>query len=83
MEQICSSTNLNQALRRVKKNKGCAGVDKLDIDATIFKLRQASNGQRFARVFWMEATDLTRSWCGNPQTEWWRQTTIPVIIEDA
>jgi len=45
MEQICSSTNLNQALRRVKKNKGCAGVDKLDIDATILKLRQASNGQ--------------------------------------
>ncbi|MCE7729347.1 group II intron reverse transcriptase/maturase [Vibrio campbellii] len=45
MEQICSSTNLNQALRRVKKNKGCAGVDKLDIDATISQLRQASNGQ--------------------------------------
>lgn len=45
MEQICSSTNLNQALRRVKKNKGCAGVDKLDINATIFQLRQASNGQ--------------------------------------
>ena len=45
MEQICSSTNLNQALRRVKKNKGCAGVDKLDIDATISMLRQASNGQ--------------------------------------
>ena len=35
MEQICSSANLNQALRRVKKNKGCAGVDKLDITATI------------------------------------------------
>ncbi|NOH95141.1 group II intron reverse transcriptase/maturase [Vibrio sp. AIC-3] len=45
MEQICSSTNLNQALRRVKKNKGCAGVDKLDINATISRLRQASNGQ--------------------------------------
>ena len=45
MERICSSTNLNQALRRVKKNKGCAGVDKLDITATISKLRQASNGQ--------------------------------------
>lgn len=45
MEQICSSTNLNQALRRVKKNKGCAGVDKLDINATISQLRQASNGQ--------------------------------------
>lgn len=45
MEQICSSTNLNQALRRVKKNKGCAGVDKLGIEATILKLRQASNGQ--------------------------------------
>ncbi|TKF84108.1 group II intron reverse transcriptase/maturase [Vibrio breoganii] len=45
MEQICSSTNLNHALRRVKKNKGCAGVDKLDINATISMLRQASNGQ--------------------------------------
>ncbi|WEM43939.1 group II intron reverse transcriptase/maturase [Photobacterium sp. DA100] len=45
MEQICSSTNLNQALRRVKKNKGCAGVDKLDITATISMLRQSSNGQ--------------------------------------
>ncbi|MDP2515348.1 RNA-directed DNA polymerase [Photobacterium damselae subsp. piscicida] len=45
MEQICSSTNLNQALRRVKKNKGCAGVDKLDINATISQLRQASNGK--------------------------------------
>lgn len=45
MEQICSSANLNHALRRVKKNKGCAGVDKLDITATISKLRQASNGQ--------------------------------------
>jgi group II intron reverse transcriptase/maturase len=45
MEQICSSANLNQALRRVKKNKGCAGVDKLDIHATVSKLRQASNGQ--------------------------------------
>ncbi|MGR5150168.1 group II intron reverse transcriptase/maturase, partial [Photobacterium alginatilyticum] len=45
MEQICSSTNLNQALRRVKKNKGCAGVDKLDINATISRLREASNGQ--------------------------------------
>jgi len=44
MEQICSSTNLNQALRRVKKNKGCAGIDRLDIIATIEKLRQSSNG---------------------------------------
>lgn len=45
MEQICSSANLNQALRRVKKNKGCAGVDKLDIAATVSMLRHASNGQ--------------------------------------
>lgn len=45
MEQICSSANLNHALRRVKKNKGCAGIDRLDITATISKLRQASNGQ--------------------------------------
>ncbi|WP_287025780.1 group II intron reverse transcriptase/maturase [Vibrio sp.] len=46
MEQICSSANLNDALRRVKKNKGCAGVDNLDITATISKLRQSSNGQK-------------------------------------
>nr|WP_158134829.1 group II intron reverse transcriptase/maturase [Vibrio navarrensis] len=45
MEQISSSANLNHALRRVKKNKGCAGVDRLDITATFSKLRQASNGQ--------------------------------------
>lgn len=45
MEQIGSSANLKHALRRVKKNKGCAGVDRLDITATISKLRQASNGQ--------------------------------------
>nr|WP_232475331.1 group II intron reverse transcriptase/maturase [Vibrio vulnificus] len=29
----------------MKRNKGCAGVDRLDITATISKLRQASNGQ--------------------------------------
>lgn len=45
MEQIGSSATLKHALRRVKKNKGCAGVDRLDITATISKLRQASNGQ--------------------------------------
>ncbi|ENO1171857.1 RNA-directed DNA polymerase [Vibrio vulnificus] len=45
MEQISASANLNHALRRVKRNKGCAGVDRLDIAATISKLRQASNGQ--------------------------------------
>ncbi|EHU4928623.1 group II intron reverse transcriptase/maturase [Vibrio vulnificus] len=45
MEQISASANLNHALRRVKRNKGCAGVDRLDITATISKLRQASNGQ--------------------------------------
>ncbi|MGL0927445.1 group II intron reverse transcriptase/maturase, partial [Vibrio vulnificus] len=43
MEHISSSANLNHALRRVKKNKGCAGVDRLDITATLSKLRQASN----------------------------------------
>ncbi|WP_225247108.1 RNA-directed DNA polymerase [Vibrio campbellii] len=58
MEQICSSTNLNQALRRVKKNKGCAGVDKLDIDALSLSFDKLQTGKRFARVFWMEATDL-------------------------
>lgn len=32
MEQICSRTNLNQAYKRVKSNKGAAGVDGITVD---------------------------------------------------
>jgi len=46
LERISASANLNLALRRVKSNKGCAGVDRLDIAATIRKLRQGNNGQQ-------------------------------------
>ncbi|MFH0263956.1 MULTISPECIES: group II intron reverse transcriptase/maturase [Vibrio] len=46
MESICEPANLNEALRRVKSNKGCAGVDKLNIEATINLLKQNGNGQQ-------------------------------------
>jgi len=46
LERISAPANLNLALRRVKSNKGCAGVDRLGIEATIQKLRQGNNGQQ-------------------------------------
>ena len=46
LERISAPTNLNAALRRVKSNKGCAGVDRLSIEATINKLKQGDNGQQ-------------------------------------
>jgi hypothetical protein len=32
LEQILSPTNLNQAYKRVKSNKGSGGVDKMEVD---------------------------------------------------
>ena len=46
LERISAPTNLNAALRRVKSNKGCAGVDRLNIEATIDKLKQGNSGQQ-------------------------------------
>ena len=46
LERISAPTNLNAALGRVKSNKGCAGVDRLSIEATINKLKQGDNGQQ-------------------------------------
>jgi len=43
MEKICHRTNLNQAYKRVKANKGCAGIDKMTVDNLLVHLK--SNGQ--------------------------------------
>jgi RNA-directed DNA polymerase len=43
MEKICNRTNLNQAYKRVKANKGCAGIDKMTVDNLLVHLK--SNGQ--------------------------------------
>ena len=44
MEEVCERENLKEALRRVKANKGSAGVDGM----TVASLRntRSSNGQR-------------------------------------
>lgn len=47
LEKMFSSQQLNAALKKVKSNKGCAGIDRLSIEATIEKLKQGDNGNRF------------------------------------
>jgi RNA-directed DNA polymerase len=39
MEQVCDLTNLNQAYRKVKANKGASGVDRLTIEGTLLYMR--------------------------------------------
>ena len=46
LEQMFSPGNLNAATKQVKRNKGCGGVDRLTITATLEKLRQLDNGQQ-------------------------------------
>jgi group II intron reverse transcriptase/maturase len=47
LETMFSSENLNRALKQVKSNNGCAGIDRLSISATIEKLKQGDNGNKF------------------------------------
>lgn len=47
LEAMFSSDKLNEALNKVKSNKGCAGIDRLSIEATIDKLRQGDTGVKF------------------------------------
>lgn len=39
MEKICNRANLNQAYKRVKANKGCAGIDKMTVDELLAYLK--------------------------------------------
>lgn len=39
LERIISNENLNEAFKRVKKNKGCHGVDKMGVDELLPYLR--------------------------------------------
>jgi len=39
MEKICNKSNLNQAYKRVKANKGCAGIDKMTVDELLAHLK--------------------------------------------
>lgn len=47
MEAICASSNLNNAFKQVKRNKGAAGVDRLTIQATEEWLRENNNAREF------------------------------------
>jgi RNA-directed DNA polymerase len=40
MEEVCERENLNEALRRVKANKGSAGVDRMTVDGIADYLKQ-------------------------------------------
>ncbi|GLS26932.1 reverse transcriptase domain-containing protein [Marinibactrum halimedae] len=46
MEHICDPSNLNQAFRHVKRNKGSAGVDKLSIQETEAYLREGQHAEQ-------------------------------------
>ena len=39
MERICDKGNLNQAYKRVKANKGCAGIDKMTVQELLGYLK--------------------------------------------
>ena len=45
MERICDPSNLNRAFRQVRRNKGSAGVDKLNIQETLAYLQQGNRAQ--------------------------------------
>ena len=62
LEQMFSPGNLNAATKQVKRNKGCGGVDRLTITATLEKLRQLDNGSNFASLYWMEVTNRLPFW---------------------
>jgi RNA-directed DNA polymerase len=40
MEEVCERENLKEALRRVKANKGSAGIDRMTVDGTADYLKQ-------------------------------------------
>jgi RNA-directed DNA polymerase len=40
MEQICERANMNQAYRKVKANKGAAGVDVISIERLPVHIRE-------------------------------------------
>ena len=48
LEKIISSENLNEAFKRVKKNKGSHGIDKMGVDELLPYLR--SHGEHGKRI---------------------------------
>jgi len=48
IERIISRENMNQAFRKVRRNKGAAGVDEKDIEATRLYLKE--HGQEIIRL---------------------------------
>lgn len=48
MEQIASSSNLNKAVRQVKRNKGSGGIDGLSIAETINYLKEGNRAKQFS-----------------------------------
>jgi len=47
MARVCAPSNLNQAIKQVKRNKGSGGIDGLSIEATIAYLKDGNRAQEF------------------------------------
>jgi hypothetical protein len=80
MEEVCERENLLEALRRVKGNKGSAGIDGMTVGQLSGYLKEHNGGgtQRFpitATVFDRNDPRIAR-WCGRGQ----RATVAPMPI---
>ena len=83
MESICTSSNLNQAFRHVKRNKGAAGVDKLSIAATEAYLREGTNAQDIKKQLLMGnyQPQMNRGVKIPKAKGGWRQLGIPTVLD--
>lgn len=59
LERIISNENLNEAFKRVKKNKGSHGIDKMGVDELLPYLKKCDE----YRIKGNE-TQTTNSWMG-------------------
>jgi retron-type reverse transcriptase len=57
LEKVISNDNLNEAYRKVKKNKGSHGVDKMGVDELLTYLK--NNGTQLKQSYSTEAITMS------------------------